>query len=70
MNLRFDFRNLGDVTFTGDNYRTTISPSGDLPGIYYKLYFSAGSKKVKIKSRQKEKVVPIPPIIHNPRFES
>ncbi len=68
MNLRFPFKNLGDVVFTGDNYQTTISPDGDIAGVYYKLYFAAGNKKVKVKSRKEEEEILLPPVIYNPRF--
>lgn len=68
MHARFTFKDLGDVVFDGDTYRETITPTGDIAGVYYRLYFTVGSKKVKRKTRTSKVEKPLPPIIYNPRY--
>ena len=67
--FRYSFQDLGMATFTGSDYSTTISPDGDMCGIYYKLLLTYGGGKVSRKVRPKTaKEKELPPIIYNPRF--
>ena len=67
--FRFSLQNLGTATFTGDNYQNRISPTGSIAGVYYKVLFDYGGKKIKRKVRDtKVKEAELPPIIYNPRY--
>jgi len=67
-NFRYAFKDLGEVVFTENGFQTITSPDGDFAGLYIKMFFAVGSKKVSRKTNNKEEEKIPPPVIYNPRF--
>ncbi len=63
--FRYNLNTLGTATIEETDFEVTLKPSGNIIGVYFKVLFPAGKKRIRIKP-QKEKE--LPPIIYNPRY--
>lgn len=62
--FRYQFNGLGTATFFDGQTQTTVAPSGNNLGIYWRMDVAATNRKVRYKDRE----LPPPPIIYNPRL--
>ncbi|MEZ4980047.1 MAG: hypothetical protein R2769_00345 [Saprospiraceae bacterium] len=63
--FRYNFNRLGVVTIKEPDLDLVLEPSGSIIGIYCRILFPVGKKRVKMERKRKEV---LPPIIYNPRF--
>ena len=61
--FRLNLTSLGTAMIEETDFEVTLSPRGDIIGMYGRILFPAGRKSLKMKEKETAR----PPIIYNPR---